>query len=334
MNVICNIGVMLALVLMLVVDPAMAEPTNQHIAWQSERTAWFSGRTGQIAVELLDRPANAAEVVWSVKLADRVVARHREPIAADEDLLTWTVEFAALKPGVTMSGEVSAELVDSEGKTLGEPLTRSITLFSPEVFAGKKQWLKSLEIALFDPSRATLDVLEPSDVPLTFIRSTAALAGIESGVIIIGEGTSWKTQPTLPTRMLELAASGRTVLCMAPLEGRLPLPEPAGEAGPTRLTWRDGGFVSELDKRLNTQTWPADATAFASRLRLAWDDGPVATVDAAGDIGWPWLEIEYSNGGRLIITGARITGAWEQTPAARYILLKLLERADPARRDP
>ena len=41
--------------------------------------------------------------------------------------------------------------------------------------------------------------------------------------------------------------------------------------------------------------------------------------------GWHWLDIRHRSGGRLLWLGFGVTESWDATPAARYLLLKVME---------
>jgi hypothetical protein len=45
---------------------------------------------------------------------------------------------------------------------------------------------------------------------------------------------------------------------------------------------------------------------------------------AAGAGGWPWVEIRWSQGSKLVLCGLGLIGQWDVCPAPQYGFLKLL----------
>ena len=61
-----------------------------------------------------------------------------------------------------------------------------------------------------------------------------------------------------------------------------------------------------------------------SAVRLVGERGTV-NVEVTDGQGWPWVEMEYEGGGRLIICGFAMIEQWESTPAPRFLLARMLE---------
>ena len=68
-------------------------------------------------------------------------------------------------------------------------------------------------------------------------------------------------------------------------------------------------------------------------------EGKVVAEVLPGSKGWPWLAVEFplipaplpkgereKSGGRLIVCGFAIIGAWEASPTPRYLLARILEQ--------
>ena len=65
---------------------------------------------------------------------------------------------------------------------------------------------------------------EQAGIPFKYYATTTGLPGIESGVVLVGEGISLREYPALPEILFRLAAGGRPVLWLAPSEGTVPVP--------------------------------------------------------------------------------------------------------------
>src|SRR5205814_1197539 len=119
-------------------------------------------------------------------------------------------------------------------------------------FANRREWLKGLKIALFDPEKTTAEPLQKLAVPFQEINNTAALAEIKEGLLLVGAGVSFKDFPDLAETLTKAAAAGLPVLCLAPAGGILPIPgtSPKGPR-PRAVSWRRGDQITTLDNRLD-----------------------------------------------------------------------------------
>jgi hypothetical protein len=151
---------------------------------------------------------------------------------------------------------------------------------------------------------------------------------LTDGLLVIGEGTSWKDQRALGDTMVKTAARGIPVLCLAPADGMIPLPgaEGIGLPAPGRLAFRGLDVITELDKRLAAAAWPPDGQIVASRLAIKADRDDVVAEATKDERGWSWIEARYPPGkGVLLICGFGIIRDWDAGPAPRYLLSKLFD---------
>jgi hypothetical protein len=184
--------------------------------------------------------------------------------------------------------------------------------------------LKSFEITLFDPAQKTATALAEAQIPY---QLTDSPKGSGAALMVYGEGIEPSRQTACWQAAMDQAASGRKVILLASSGGHIDLTGlmTTSAVGPKAVLLRRSDVIRELDKRLDAKAWQAPGRIVASSLH--WSvKGNSPQLDLREDQqGWPWLDVRYPNGGRLVWTGMGVIESWEATPAARYLFVKLLE---------
>jgi hypothetical protein len=201
----------------------------------------------------------------------------------------------------------------------------SLYVFSPDVAANRERWLKSLDITLFDPAKTTSSVLESSQIPHRLSDGPKGVDG--RGVLIHGAGIEGGRIANSWQSALAAAASGRRVIVLASSGAMVPIDGlfVASDEGPASVSLRRSDVIREFDKRLDATEWTNPGKLVASSLHWTVRDGS-PRLDLKDDAaGWPWLDLRYPGGGRLVWIGFGVTESWDSTPAARYLLVKVLE---------
>ena len=127
--------------------------------------------------------------------------------------------------------------------------------------------------------------------------------------------------------MIQTAARGVPVICLAPAGGELKIPGIGDKnlARPTGVFLRRADAITAFDKRLDT-SWPPDGKAAAAGVELNASRTGIVGEITSGDGGWPWLEVTFpAKRGRLILCGFAIVTKWDAGPTPRYLLANLLE---------
>lgn len=334
-----TLGAAVALTAVAVALPAIAaEPPVVEPA--SARSNVFAGRAATFGTVVRGGEAVDGTLVWTLTVATRALASGAVAVrhaGGDATVTPITVDVPRVRDGVVVEATLMAALVDAAGTRLGT-CSRLVRIFPGDPFAGRRQWLASRRIVLVDPPGRTEEVFRGAGVPFTLVAADGGVAAIQAALVVVGEGTSWVEHPGLPRALALLAARGVNVLCLAPLDGSLPLPGSADEAGAfvaKSLMLRRADVVAEFDARLDAFDWhgmPDDGDAVVSRLTVAADGA--AVIARAGDTpaGWPWLEAAFGPAeadapkARLVVCGLGIVAHWDETPAARYLFAALLDR--------
>jgi hypothetical protein len=325
-------GLVLA-ALVAAAEPLVVEPA-------SARTNMFAGRGVVFGTIVRGGDAVDGKLVWALTVASRALASGAVAVrhaAADTTVAPVTIEVPAVREGVVVDATLTIALVDAAGTRLGT-CSRPVRIFPDDPFADRKAWLASRRITLVDPSGRTEEVFRAAAVPFTLVPADGDVAAVGAALVVVGEGTSWVEHPGLPRALARLAARGVNVLCLAPLDGSMPLPGTADEPGACvakSVSLRRADVIAECDARLDAVDWhglPDQGDAVVSRLSVAADGA--AVIARAGDrpIGWPWLEATLAPtdtdvpAGTMIVCGLGIVAHWDETPAARYLFAALLDR--------
>ena len=270
-------------------------------------------------------------IAWRFSADGRTLSRGESAVKAGPTA-TGTVEVRinvpAVKPGVIMQTTLSVSASQAGSDKEVAIVDRTLWVFPEDPFTGCTEWLKKLNIRLFDPVGTTAKLFTDASIPFAEIRSVDALTSIEAGTLIVGEGVSLKEYRGLAENLIKTAAVGRPVLCLALDNWEMQLPASGDPAlpQPTSLVFHQQDIIKELDKRLDVEGWKGKGKVTSSSLKLRGDRGPVM-AEVSRDAGmWPWMELGFEKeNGKLIVCGFGIVGAWAESPTPRFLLLKVLE---------
>ena len=277
--------------------------------------------------------------VWTFTDAgtNRVFSRGRgeAPIAA----ATFTIELAVppINPDVILKTHLSVSVVANGKHVAG--YEKTMWIFPADPFANRSKWLKDLKITLYDsdPRSKTAAALKGLKVPFAETNNLAGLAELKEGVVLVGEGISFKDEPGLAEVLIQAASRGVSVLCLAPLAGPFPLPgTDNGLPAPGSLVLKRQDVITRLDKRLDASAWAPDGQVLASAFQIKAEEGQViAEVQPAPPVasgkGWSWLQLDYpERKGRFVMCGFGLIRHWDASPTPRYLLARLLEHVTVA----
>jgi hypothetical protein len=321
----------LAILLAIALSPLVASAEDAVRIEPVER--WsnvFGGRDMEFHFKVHSPRAFEGRAGW-VFTINGVAAPPREAnvTAAPDRPATVTVRYPlpAVRSGVVLRGLLTVRIFGPDGK-VRTSVEKTVWIFPEDPFAERTKWLAARKITLFDPAKTTAAVWKKAGIPFEEQENAAALAELREGMLVLGEGTSLKEEPTLAETMLKLAARGVPVLCLAPADGVLPLPRSLPASADLILRRRN--IITRIDKRLDADAWPPDGQVVSSSLVLDAEDGAVAAEvvrgDGKGGEGWPWLEMEFEKShGRLLVCGFGIIKHWSGGPTPRFLLARLLE---------
>lgn len=297
------------------------------------REAWsgvFGGSEQEFTFEIVTDDPALDRLTWVFSAKGRTIARGQQAWDQSAGRVSVRLAVPPVRDGVIFPAELKLEAFGPGH----DPLARHVKplwIFPDDSFAGRTAWLTEQQIALFDPPGHTRDVLVKAGVPLREIHRLAVLDEVHEGLLLVGEGVSFRAHRGLAESLLRRAAAGVAVLCLAPADGQWPVPgmENAPDstaARPVSLIWKRAEVIYELDKRLDADGWPPDGHFVASGVRLIGArDHVAAEVHSDGDV-WPWYEIRYpGRRAACVVCGFGIVAHWDAGPAPRFLLARIME---------
>lgn len=298
-------------------------------------TTLFSGKDVEFRFQVKAPAGFAGRAGWTFAAENgRVLPRGRGEVplkAAANQAAQFKVPLTTpnLKEGVVLPTRLNVFLV-ADGKSAPEAaLDIDLFIFPSDPFVERTQWLQDLKISLWDPDSKTRTATAFKDLKIPFdeVVNVNVLAAAKEGMLIVGEGASFKEEPALGEALLQAAGRGLSVLCLAPADGSLLWPAAQGNGPPpTALSLRRQDIIRQFDKRLDALAWSADGKLIAATFDLKAVEGKVVAEFAGPRGDWPWLELEYPDKkGRLIVCGFALIQQWHTSPTPRYLLARLFE---------
>lgn len=303
-------------------QPADVRPLRELLPVDST-SCIFAGKESRLAYVGASVP-----VAWRLSAANRTIRQGTaEPAAAkpgEVTKLTIVLSAPGLRPGVTLPAEL---LLTWQANGRERQQIQPVTMFSPDALSVRRATLLHAQITLFDTTGETAEVFDRYELPHKRVHTLAAIEQLDEGIIVVGEGASFRSQPNLLPALIQAAKRGISVLCLAPADGEFAYPD-ADSTWPNaaRITFEQASVVRRYDKRfdlLPTLTYLAVEARRAKVIIRSSDTGP----------GWPWFVSEFKSQSpgdssaqpaRLILCGLSIIRDWETTPVPRYLLVHLL----------
>lgn len=271
-------------------------------------------------------------VDWSLLAGDRTITRGSSEVrllgGSDSPQLNVQIPTPPLRDSVILPVQLQMTWT-AGGKKYQH--NRPLYIFSRNPFATRKAFLKNAQIKLFDSDSKTVELLDKNEIPHTRLLNLSAIDLVTEGIVLVGEGVSFRKQRKLSESLLRAAQRGVPVLCLAPSEGDFPLAiQQDGQlTRPSRLVLERGEVVRRYDKRF-------DEVPTICHLSLESRRNEVVISAANGKDDWSWLNMEFPAeapgmpSGRLIVCGLGIVSHWDTSPVPRYLFVHLLEELTSA----
>lgn len=240
--------------------------------------------------------------------------------------VAFKITIPPVKDGVVFQTQLTLSVIEEKQAAPLATFMQDVWVFPKDPFADRKAWLKKLKITLYDSKGATSKILTAAMVPFEEARDVDAVAAVKEGVVIVGEGLSFKDERGLATALHKLPSAGVVVLVLAPSDGEVLIPGVGeGANGLDDITFRRH-IVRKLDKRLDPDGWLPDGKIIASSATVKMGEEVISGVVAAGADGWPWIEAHSQNGkGRWVFCGLGVIAKWEAGPTPRFLFTRMLE---------
>lgn len=296
----------------------------------------FAGEESAFRMTVTANDQFKGRVAWGFASGGGILARGEGEVLAQpgkDGTVEARLATPEVKEGVILQASLSVSLFEHGRQDALTNLVRTIWLFSKDSFSYRRQWLEEMKIHLFDPEKKTAETLAESKAPFEMVGNIDALPGINDGILVIGEGVSFKDYRGLWGMMVKAAASGTPVLCLASSGGEVVVPGMGNSdlPQPASMTFQHNDIIRELDKRLDADAWPPDGRTAMSSMKLKGERGPVVGEMCEGGDGWTWIEMQFAGGKKLVMCGFAIIEKWHSGPTPRFLFARLLEYLDKHR---
>ena len=317
---------------------ARGEPEGLSFEFEEKWSGVFSGTEAVYHVTVASGENYRGRVGWRLVFKERTLSRGEAEVNVGPEKAASVeirLPIPKAKEGVIIQAPLTVSLYGQGKQDADAELRKQVWIFTKDPFALQKEWVKGLKIKLFDPEKKTAELFEKVEIKCDRVHNVDSLADLEEGLLIIGEGVSFKEYRGLPAMMINVAAKGVPVLCLAPGGGLMTLPGAVeSELPPPRsISLRRQEVIASLDKRLDSEAWPPEGKMVSHTLALLGERGPVVAEVMEEADQWPWLEIDFEEKKtKLVVCCFRIIRKWDSGPTPRYLLARLLERLKPTER--
>ncbi len=295
----------------------------------SSRSCFLESEEAHITYSVSDPVEEDEGLEWALVAAGRTLA-HGSSGSTDIEsdtvlarIYNIAVRMPPLRAGIVLPAELQVTWLRNKQTRRTK---RSIYIFSRNPFAAQQAFLEEAQIKLFDADGRTAELLDKNEIPHSRLLNLSAIDLVTEGIVLVGEGASFRKQRKLAESLLRVAQREVPVLCLAPSEGdfSLAIRQDGLLVRPSRLALERGDVVRRYDKRF-------DEIPIACHLSLESLRNKVVLSAVDGKDDWAWADMEFSAEasekppGRLIVCGLGIVTHWEESPVSRYLFVRLLE---------
>jgi hypothetical protein len=280
------------------------------------------GETDAIVVPGIAGLAADATVWFRVAKEGRTLASGSAVVSAG-NVLRLPVALPELKPGAMLPLELALRHGAETGKALFEG---RLWAFSRQRVAPEYNPVAPRTLHLYDPEGRTEEALRELGLAFESVPRLDALGALRDAVLVVGEGLSLDAERGLLDALTDALEHGTDVLLLAPRDGTLPVPSSWRRlvAGSLRDVFpgrkRDPGRQSP-DTAAFVRPDPSEHAGF--RLCGLRDEAVFEVADGIGAeaVGWE----APASAGRFRACGTRLVAHWDKNPAARWLLVELLD---------
>lgn len=291
----------------------------------------YAGRETVFPVIIRNNQQQTTLLRWRVTYQERDLARGEQEVRASSDSATteWLrIQTPAMKPDTAVPVLLDVRLV-SESTTIEAGFTRKLTLHGLRSPAHWQVALRDLKIELIDPENQLGDTLKPFGIDFhqipKHLYGNLSSYQTDADLILVAPETPLEGRNSLAPALLTLARQGKKILALQPKSGEFSFAGELADASesPSRIQFAGPEVVSKFAPG---DRWPAQLISHEHRIQIQTRRNLVsASIAAAEQAGWDWLELGFSqSGGQLILCSLPLMRFLQQAPTADRIFGRLL----------
>jgi uncharacterized protein (DUF58 family) len=172
------------MVWVLLESVVLADASGVSLSFQDKWSNLFAGGD---AVQTIHVNANnnvSGRLTWHLSAAGRTIQRGEQVVAInDADFeVKVDLQIPEVKQGVVQKAELIVGFSEDNGIPVS--ISKKLWFFPDNPFFERTEWLKSLEIQLFDPEKTTGEWLDAMGVPFTSVGNIDSFNTLEGMVVV------------------------------------------------------------------------------------------------------------------------------------------------------
>jgi len=305
-----------------------AEPIISDI---TESQCWFAGGEVKNVFSISGIETESLSGQWRLSVANHTVARGEKALNMANGIVPFNISFTLpeINPGIIVDLMLDLSVVDVDSGNKLVTTNKIIKSFSQDAFVDRDEWLKSIDIVLFDPEKTTSDLFDNLEIPYSFTKNTDALTEVDHGIVIVGEGVSLNENKGLWNVLVDVALRNIPVLCLALREGEMRIPGVGiteKSAKLSMLAFKRYQAITDLNKILDRQSWCGERMVASQSIIFKAERGQIIASVEKGCNNWLWLEQSFEGADtKLVLCQFQIIKNWKRSPVPQYLLLNILE---------
>jgi hypothetical protein len=307
------------------------------VAW----TTVFGEQEVTVDMQVAGEVPQGGRLLWSLASSERLTLVRGEAELKDEEAWQFRVAIPPVKPGVVLDAILTAHYYRPGEREPAASYESPLFVYPQDPFHDRLETLKELQIRLYDPVGETARTLAAADFPFEQIHNVAAIGELADGILVIGEGISFREDRALPELLVQVAARGIPVLCLAPRAGEFALPRKSDKSAPlASITFGTHSLVRQLDKRLDDRYWMEEAVIARHTLNPSGRGAQIAAEVDEGADGWTWIQMHFAPTSaadastptpptKLLVLSLPLIEHWKSGPSPRFLFSRLVDDITP-----
>jgi len=178
-------------VLTAVLFPALCAGGAENVRIDREEpwSCYFGGRKVMLHYRTAGPIAKDRRASWSFAVREQVIARREASVRAAPGTpgrLEIALDLPEPRPGMAIPATV---MIAVDG---APQMEHRLWIVPEDPFEGRRAALKEANLVVFDPEKKTTGLLEQVRVPFKPVRDMAGIAALERGLVLVGEGVSFR----------------------------------------------------------------------------------------------------------------------------------------------
>ncbi|MCG2661073.1 MAG: hypothetical protein L6437_12615, partial [Kiritimatiellae bacterium] len=153
---------------------ALAGEPRVSIVAQEHWADFWGGKEILFHFAVSSDQAMTGRVGWRFSCEGRTLAQQEREIApgpGKTEILEIRVQMPAVKEGVVLPAVLGVSMMEAGAEKSVAAVEKKIWIYPENPFVDRKEWLKKLDIRLFDPDKKTGECFEKAGIPFQRVNN-------------------------------------------------------------------------------------------------------------------------------------------------------------------